>query len=215
MLIIAITKMGLLFIAIILIVIIISLIILYISRDKIIDKIRNVEWQDIINEIQPPQDDVQTSYSYQDENTIHYESDVLTSEPINSIEERQYFRSQPENRNKYFMEEQCRMIFEGLFPGHKFIKVRPKWLKNPLTGKLLELDGYNEKLKLAFEYNGYQHYIYPNKYHKTRDEFIAQKQRDIIKIELCDKQGVFLMTIPYDVPLHHLRSFIERHIPQR
>ena len=64
-------------------------------------------------------------------------------------------------------EEQCRLIFQSIFKRKKFPKVRPTFLRNPKTNRCLELDGYNKKLKLAFEYDGYQHYIYPNKFHKS------------------------------------------------
>lgn len=38
--------------------------------------------------------------------------------------------------------------------------------------KFYELDGYNEEYKIAFEYNGRQHYIRHPKWHKTEQEFI-------------------------------------------
>lgn len=52
-----------------------------------------------------------------------------------------------------------------------FIKVRPNWLINPKTNRRLELDMYNYHNKLAIEYNGLQHYIYPNYYHKSINDF--------------------------------------------
>ena len=36
----------------------------------------------------------------------------------------------------------------------KFPPKRPKWLKNPETRYLLEIDGLNEKLGLGFEFQG-------------------------------------------------------------
>lgn len=53
-------------------------------------------------------------------------------------------------------EEIARTVFETLF-GKEFKKVRPKWLRYPKTSRLLELDGYNDELKIAFEYQGAQH----------------------------------------------------------
>lgn len=50
----------------------------------------------------------------------------------------------------------CRIFFEKIFKA-KFPKTKPKWLRNS-KGNLMELDGYNEKLKIAFEYQGRQHY---------------------------------------------------------
>ena len=64
----------------------------------------------------------------------------------------------PHLKNKiYKNEEYCREIFEDI-TGKKFPKERPDWLVNDKTGKKLELDGYCEELKLAFEYDGKQHF---------------------------------------------------------
>jgi len=54
----------------------------------------------------------------------------------------------------------CRQYFEALF-GKPFPKTRPAWLVNSKRNRQ-ELDGYCEELKLAFEYNGQQHYNYEN-----------------------------------------------------
>ena len=53
-------------------------------------------------------------------------------------------------------EEATRKLFE-LYCGKPFVSVRPDWLKNPQTGRNLELDGYNEELALAFEFDGEHH----------------------------------------------------------
>ncbi len=42
----------------------------------------------------------------------------------------------------------------------------------------LEFDGYCEKFRIAFEHHGEQHYNYPNRWHKKRDEFVQQVRRD-------------------------------------
>src|ERR1700694_2780381 len=68
-------------------------------------------------------------------------------------------------------EERCRNFFETVF-GLPFNKCRPEFLKNPLTHKKLELDGFNPSIPtsigmgLAFEYNGAQHYFFTPRYHK-------------------------------------------------
>ena len=144
--------------------------------------------------------------------SINYRSEDYTSEPVQTRELIREFRTDPDNRHRYFYEEQCRQLFEELFPGYAFPKCRPSWLVNPRTGHPLELDGYNEDLRLAFEYNGPQHYHYPNRYHQSREAFLEQKFRDLVKYQLCNQRGVYLLTIPYHVPRHHLRSFIRRHL---
>ena len=71
-------------------------------------------------------------------------------------------------------EEKCRKIFENIL-GEKFSNVRPLWLKNYETGYLLELDGYSKSLKLAIEYDGIQHYEFPNLFHQNRRQFESRE----------------------------------------
>lgn len=79
-----------------------------------------------------------------------------------------------------------------------FIKCRPSFLVNHETGKNLELDGYNEDLKLAIEYNGEQHYKKSSLFHKNgMIDLEKQQERDTKKRELCKKNGIYLITVPY------------------
>jgi very-short-patch-repair endonuclease len=73
--------------------------------------------------------------------------------------------------------------------------IRPVWLKNPVTFHTMELDMFCAKLKLAIEYDGRHHYVYPNQYHKDMDEFRAQQARDVAKDELCLQKGVTLIRV--------------------
>jgi hypothetical protein len=59
------------------------------------------------------------------------------------------------------------------------------------------LDGYCEEKKVAIEYQGYQHAVYPNHFHKTREEFEAQKIRDRKKYRLCAQNGIKLILVPH------------------
>lgn len=102
-------------------------------------------------------------------------------------------------------EEKCRDILEEYFQ-EQFPKVRPKFLRNPETNRPLELDGYNAKRNLAFEYNGKQHYEYPNSFHKNEEEFQSLLRRDKFKAERCEELGIKLITIPYDAV--DLKEFI-------
>jgi hypothetical protein len=70
-------------------------------------------------------------------------------------------------------------------------KKRPDWLGG------LELDGYNEELELAFEYQGLQHFECRSFFFKTEEEFKAQQERDRRKYELCRQRGVCLLLVPY------------------
>jgi hypothetical protein len=62
----------------------------------------------------------------------------------------------------------------------------------------LELDGYNEELRMAFEYQGDQHYHFNNFFHKGQVElFDKQKLVDEFKVIKCAEEGVQLYIIPY------------------
>lgn len=76
---------------------------------------------------------------------------------------------------------------------------RPDYLKNQETGKNLEIDAYHPESKIGIEYNGIQHYIYPNIFHKSREEFDKCVQRDKLKYQLAKENGIKLIVIPYHI----------------
>lgn len=92
---------------------------------------------------------------------------------------------------------------------------RPAWLRNPETQHPMEFDCYNEELKLAAEHNGEHHYIYPNKFHKTEKEFLAQRGRDESKRKIAEENGVYLLTVPYWVPSEMIKDWVEYYCPER
>jgi hypothetical protein len=83
------------------------------------------------------------------------------------------------------------------FLNRKFIKIRPDWLKNE-EGNNLELDMYNDELKLAIEYNGIQHYKHCDFFHKSIEDFDKQVEDDKLKVKLCEVNKVDLIVVPYD-----------------
>lgn len=93
-------------------------------------------------------------------------------------------------------EKECQSIAEEIF-GLTFEKVR--MISNPETGRMLELDMYNKSSKVAIEYNGKQHYVFPNIFHKTEKEFISQIRRDDYKRKWCKYNEIFLITVPYTI----------------
>ena len=96
-----------------------------------------------------------------------------------------------------------------------FVKVRPDFLKNPVTGNNLELDHFNEEMRLAVEYNGEQHYNMNGFMHKNnKDRFHNQKYRDYIKKDFCEKNGITLIVVPYSIPLDEIENFIIQEIRQ-
>lgn len=59
----------------------------------------------------------------------------------------------------------------------------------------LQLDGYNDEHKIAFEYQGYQHYTQSSHFHQSDNEYDSQVDRDKEKKRLCDKNGIKLIEI--------------------
>jgi hypothetical protein len=107
--------------------------------------------------------------------------------------------------SRFKTEAVCRSIIED-FLLEKFPTKRPKFLEG------LELDGYNEDLKMAFEYNGKQHYEYIPFFHgNDPKKFESQKLRDIKKYNICFDKGISLILIPYQYSYEkpdELRDFI-------
>lgn len=94
---------------------------------------------------------------------------------------------------KSYGEKLCKVIFERLF--HKeFITVRPSWLMGE-HGRPLEIDGYNDDLKLGFEYQGKQHY---NGLYKGCCKDVHEvEQHDTNKFFLAQMHGVTLVCVHY------------------
>lgn len=107
----------------------------------------------------------------------------------------------------------CCQTLEEIY-GKPFKSVRPDFLKNPTTGHNLELDCYNEELKLAVEYNGEQHYVWPNFFRTTQQQFVEQLRRDQFKVEMCDQLGIYLITVPYTVSHELIPAYIRHYLPE-
>jgi hypothetical protein len=108
-------------------------------------------------------------------------------------------------------ENKCRYIFEKIF-NRKFPSIRPDFLKNPTTGHNLELDGYCESLKLAFEYDGEQHARYNTHFHKNTKDFVYQVAKDDFKTKKCETLGITLIRIPHYIHPSSLEDYIKREI---
>jgi hypothetical protein len=100
----------------------------------------------------------------------------------------------------------CKKIIEHL-TGEPFIKKRHEWLRND-RGNMMELDGYCEELKLAFECNGEQHYMFIPAWHGTEANLNQRQADDKRKEELCNDQKITLLTIKYDKPLDELQEYV-------
>jgi hypothetical protein len=97
----------------------------------------------------------------------------------------------------YWNEEKCRYILQNIY--------NKKFDKNSNVIPGFVLDGYNEELKIAFEYNGKQHYE-PIHFFGGIDRFIKQIDRDERLRKECKTRGIFLIEISYK------HSFSDEHL---
>lgn len=106
-------------------------------------------------------------------------------------------------------EKECRRVLQKLF-NKPFNNCRPDFLLNPVTGSRfnLELDCYDESLKLAVEYNGVQHYKYVPYFHKNKEAFYNQKYRDELKYRMCKENRVNLIEVPNTVKVDQIEEFL-------
>ena len=116
-------------------------------------------------------------------------------------------------RVKFSREEKVRRICEQIFFPLKFPSVRPEWLINHKTGKRMEIDLYNYNLNLAIECQGLQHYQYV-KHFQTYKEWLAMKDRDILKAAILRKRKIRLLYVPSikKLPDELLEEFLMKNI---
>ena len=100
----------------------------------------------------------------------------------------------------------CRLIFEHLFRA-EFRKTRPEWLLGE-NGVPLELDGYCAPLRLAFEYQGAQHFVAVKQFRMSRRRLATLQARDEMKRARCREHGITLIEIPYTVPNAEIEPYI-------
>ena len=108
-------------------------------------------------------------------------------------------------------EEKCREIFERLF-NKPFLTIRPDFLKNDCTDQNMEIDGYNDDLKLGFEYQGVQHYKVTPYFHKDIQDFNKQVYRDNLKQQLLEKNGIKVVYVPYSIEMDDIEDFIKKEL---
>ncbi len=87
-----------------------------------------------------------------------------------------------------------------------FPTVLPHWLVDPLTNTTMELDGYNEELKIAMEFSGPQHYKwYPT---ESYDKYFHRIRRDTIKKKKCEERGICLIMLQSAMDVVHWDTYI-------
>ena len=120
-----------------------------------------------------------------------------------------------ENRGESKGEQACRRALFNIFR-KEFVKVRPNFLNNPVTGGRanLELDCYNDDLKLAVEYSGKQHYSFTPFFHKNKEAFLNQRYRDELKRMKCKENGITLIEVDYTIPIEKIESHLRDRLKQ-
>ena len=89
--------------------------------------------------------------------------------------------------------------------GKKFPSVNPPWLL--YEGKTLELDGYNDELKLAVEFSGPLHTKW-NPAFESYTSYFTRVIKDMVKLKTTKRQGVNLFVIDMSLPSRHWRNYI-------
>lgn len=93
-------------------------------------------------------------------------------------------------------ENLARDILHYHFPFlHALYNSRPDWLRNPTTGRSLELDIFYPQINVAVETQGIQHGRFIAGLQKDHADFMAQQARDMVKIETCKQRGITLITV--------------------
>ena len=109
-------------------------------------------------------------------------------------------------RTPGIFENAVRLLLEHLI-GEPFTKARPSWLVNS-DGNQMELDGYNEELGLAFEFQGEQHFYFVPFFHRTEAAFHKRLQDDKLKKELCKIRDITLICPDYSIDTDDLEPFL-------
>lgn len=114
-------------------------------------------------------------------------------------------------------ETECKEAAKRIF-GVPFYTIRPDWLKNKRN---MEIDCYAEvehegkKLRIGIEYHGMQHYRVVKRFHPNGVEDLQEQiRRDHLKLDLCDKNGVYLIIVPYNVKIDKIEDFIRHSDPR-
>lgn len=90
-------------------------------------------------------------------------------------------------------EYRMRHLLTLIFPGEqRCCNTRPPWLKG------MELDVFYPHRKIAFEFNGPQHYRLVPRFHKSTEDLISQQARDSMKSDICKAKGIRLIVAQYD-----------------
>lgn len=89
----------------------------------------------------------------------------------------------------------ARKILYDLFPTIQILEEVPI---NARPGKTQYLDFYINKMKLAVEVHGQQHYKFNTMFHSSAQAFLNQKKLDADKREWCLLNNITCIELPYN-----------------
>jgi hypothetical protein len=101
-------------------------------------------------------------------------------------------------------EAECIRALESV-TGEKFPQAHPAWLK--YRGRPLELDGYNERLKIALEFSGPLHTKWTPLY-ESYAKYYERIAKDAFKIARCAERRVTLIVVDLSLPRRHHSDYI-------
>ncbi len=91
---------------------------------------------------------------------------------------------------------------------------RPYFLENPSTKERMELDRFYPVNRVAFEFNGPQHYVATGRF--SKQEVAAQRKRDALKRQICKEKEIALVVIQAeDLSLTTMRRKVGDKLPLR
>lgn len=107
-----------------------------------------------------------------------------------------------------FLNEENRIKVVSKILNEKPIKqYRCNKIKNK---RKLPIDAYFPKSNIALEYNGEQHYIFVNKFHKSKKDLYKQIKRYKRKYKKIYKSGIKLLIIKYSDNLQIILNKINK-----
>jgi len=109
----------------------------------------------------------------------------------------------PRSRSKLHL--RAREILYELFPTIQILEevpVRPR-------DKTQYLDFYINKIKLAVEVHGQQHYKFNSLFHASAQDFLNQRKRDIDKQEWCEINNITYIELPFNEDADKWKEKIE------
>lgn len=89
--------------------------------------------------------------------------------------------------------EELLVIVKQIYPNQ-----RVELEHNVASKGALFLDIYLPRLKIAFEYDGIQHFEYNEHFHGNKENFLKARRRDSEKDEQCEQQGITLIRVAYN-----------------